>query len=84
LKLFYVFYFFYCNNLIETNKTKTSKGSVSTKPTQNSIFQNVVSIYRFLIDTFLYNFHTIYNPNKCSYCWLWLFIFVSINSKSSI
>jgi len=40
-------FFFYCNNIIETNKTKTSKDSVSTKPTQNSIVQIVVSIYRF-------------------------------------
>jgi len=38
---------FFLNNIIETNKTKKSKGSVSTKPTQNTIFQNVVSIYHF-------------------------------------
>jgi len=40
LKFFlFIFIFFYCFNITETNKTKTSKGSVSTKPTQNSIFQ---------------------------------------------
>jgi len=42
-----ILFYFYCNNIIETNKTKTNKGSVSTKSTQNTIFQNVVSIYRF-------------------------------------
>jgi len=37
----YFFSFFYCNDITETIKTKTGKGSVSVKPTQNSIFQNV-------------------------------------------